>query len=289
VRGATPPGYETSGRPGRSVARVRSRDYGPDVLAAKPRGRAVPTVDAEPDLVLEDAGSGFCGAVVVIDRGTFTLEDRHGRRRVFPYTDTGLLLEGKPVRVQRPRPTSPIAPRRTASGSVASGDRRAKVARASRIFVEGRHDCELVEAVWGDDLRDVGVVVEELAGADNLPDIVAEFGPGPDARLGVLLDHLVAGSKESRIADAVRGPHVLVVGHPYVDIWQAVKPQRLGLDAWPEIPRGQPWKEGVAAHLGAADVQTAWRRIRGSVRSYLDLEPQLLGPVEALIDFVTVD
>jgi hypothetical protein len=274
---------------------VRSRDYGPDVLAAgaRPR-RQVAVVDAERDLVLEDAASGFCGAVVEIDRGTFTLEDRHGRRRVFPYTDTGLLLEGKPVRVQRPRPRSPIAPKRTASGSIAApsaggADRRAKVARASRIFVEGRHDCELVEAVWGDDLRDVGVVVEELAGADNLPDIVAEFAPGPDARLGVLLDHLVAGSKESRIADAVRGEHVLVVGHPYVDIWQAVKPGRLGLDAWPEIPRGQPWKEGVAAHLGEPDARTAWHRIRASVRSYLDLEPALLGPVEALIDFVTVD
>jgi hypothetical protein len=248
----------------------------------------VPTVDAAPDLVLEDAGSGFCGAVVVIDRGTFTLEDRHGRRRVFPYTDTGLLLEGKPVQVQRPRPASPIAPRRTASGSIAAAPQRAQVARASRIFVEGRHDCELVETVWGDDLRDVGVVVEELAGADNLAEVVRQFDPAPDARLGVLLDHLVPGSKESRIAEQVRGPHVLVVGHPFVDIWQAVKPQRLGLDVWPDVPRGRPWKDGIAAALGEPDPATAWRRIRGSVRSWLDLEPELLGPVEALIDFVSV-
>src|SRR4051812_4118098 len=106
---------------------MRSRDYGPDVLAARPR-RQVPVVDAALDLVLEDAGSGFCGAVVVVDRGSFTLEDRGGRRRVFPYTDTGLLLDGKPVRVQRPRPASPIAPARTASGSVAAPSSRAKVA-----------------------------------------------------------------------------------------------------------------------------------------------------------------
>ena len=267
---------------------MRSRDYGPDVLAAgaRPR-RQVPVVDAEMDLVLEDAASGFCGAVVVIDRGTFTLEDRRGRRRVFPYTDTGLLLEGRPVRVQRPRPASPIAPKRTASGSIAAPTSRAKVARASRIFVEGRHDCELVEAVWGDDLRDVGVVVEELAGADNLPEVVRQFDPAPEARLGVLLDHLVTGSKESRIAEQVRGPHVLAVGHPFVDIWQAVKPERLGLDAWPAVPRGTSWKDGITAHLGEPDALTAWRRIRGSVRSYLDLEPELLGPVEQLIDFVT--
>ena len=286
MRGATPPGYETSAGLTLTVSQVQSRDYGPDVLAPRTRVQ-VPVVDATPDLVLEDAGSGFCGAVVVIDRGSFTLEDRHGRRRVFPYTDTGLLLEGKPVRVQRPRPASPIAPRRTASGSVAAQTSRAKVARVSRIFVEGRHDCELVEAVWGDDLRDVGVVVEELAGADNLQEVVRQFEPGPEARLGVLLDHLVVGSKESRIADQVRGPHVLVVGHPFVDIWQAVKPARLGLDAWPDVPRGQSWKDGITAALGEPDPATAWLRIRGSVRSWLDLEPELLGPVEQLIDFVT--
>jgi hypothetical protein len=265
---------------------VRSRDYGPDALAPRAR-QQVPVVDVEIDLVLEDARSGFCGAVVVIDRGSVTVEDRHGNRRVFPYTDTGLLLEGKPVRISRPRPASPVAPARTASGSIAIVGGRARVARAGRIFVEGLHDCELVETVWGDDLRAEGVVVEQLAGADNLADVVREFDPGPDARLGVLLDHLVPGSKESRIAAAVGSPDLLVVGHPFVDIWQAVKPARLGLTAWPDVPRGLPWKETIAAHLGAPDATVAWHRIRAAVRSWLDLEPELLGPVEALIDFVT--
>ena len=270
----------------RSVSPVQSKQYGDDVLAAKQR-REVPVVDAERDLVLEDAGSGFCGAIVAIDRGSFALEDRHGRRRVFPYTETGLLLEGRPVRVRRPQPRSPIQPARTASGSLAAPHARARVARASRILVEGVHDCELVEAVWGDDLRVEGVVVEQLAGADNLVEAVRGFDPGPDARLGVLLDHLVPGTKEQAIADQVRGPHVLVVGHPYVDIWQAVKPERLGLHTWPPVPRGQSWKDGIAAHLGEPDARSAWLRIRGAVRSYLDLESELLGPVEALIDFVT--
>ena len=79
----------------------------------------------------------------------------------------------------------------------------------------------------------------------------------------------------------------MVVGHPFVDIWQAVKPARLGLRSWPEVPMGTSWKDAIAAHLGAPDPATAWRRILGSVRSYADLEPELLGPVEALIDFVT--
>jgi hypothetical protein len=265
---------------------VQSRDYGPDVLAPRVRA-AVPEIIAEIDLVVEDTGSGFCGAVVDIDRTAVTLEDRHGRRRVFPFSHREFALDGKRIRLTRPKASSPIRSTRTASGSTAVADHRPVVARASRIFVEGVHDCELVEAVWGDDLRVEGVVVEQLEGADNLVEVVRTFRPGPDVRLGVLLDHLVAGSKESRIAAQVTGPHVLVVGHPFVDIWQAVKPARVGLPSWPDVPRGLDWKSAVAAHLGEPDVVSAWRRVRRGVRSWLDLEPELLRPVEALIDFVT--
>jgi hypothetical protein len=179
---------------------------------------------------------------------------------------------------------------RTASGSTVAPEQRARVARASRIYVEGRHDAELVEKVWGADLRAEGVVVEYLEGVDHLPDVLATREPG--VRIGVLVDHLVAGSKESRIAEQVAGPEVLVVGHPYIDVWQAVKPARLGLESWPDIPRGTDWKHGICAHLGwphadQADIAQAWQRILGSVRTYTDLEPALLGPVEQLIDFVT--
>ncbi|HET7530344.1 MAG TPA: DUF3097 domain-containing protein [Mycobacteriales bacterium] len=265
---------------------MRSRDYGEDVLAPRPR-TAVPEIQAEIDLVVEDTGSGFCGAVVEIDRTALTLEDRHGRRRVFPYSHGWFAVDGTRVRLRRPVVTSPIRSTRTASGSTAVSGQQAVVARASRIFVEGRHDAELVEKVWGDDLRVEGVVVEQLDGADNLAELVREFRPAPDARMGVLLDHLVPGSKESRIAADVAGPHVLVVGHPFVDIWQAVKPARVGLPSWPDVPRGVDWKTAVAAHLGEPDVASAWRRVRQAARSWLDLEPELLGPVEALIDFVT--
>ena len=82
-----------------------------------------------------------------------------------------------------------------------------------------------MERVWGDDLRVEGVVVEPLDGVDALPEAVRAFGPGPGRRLGVLVDHLVAGTKESRIVAAVTSPDVLVTGHPYVDVWQAVRPQ----------------------------------------------------------------
>lgn len=246
-------------------------------------------------MVVEDAQTGYVGAVVRVEYGRVDLEDRHGRTRGFPL-GPGYLLDGRPVILTAPRRAAPAGKGRTASGSVAVSGVRARVARASRIYVEGRHDAELVAQVWGEDLRIEGVVVEHLGGVDDLANIVAEFGPGPNTRLGVLVDHLVPGSKEARIADAVRrgpgGAHTLVVGHPYVDIWQAVKPDRLGLPAWPTVPRHVEWKHGVCDALGwphanQADIARAWQRIRARVRDWNDLEPALIGRVEELIDFVT--
>jgi hypothetical protein len=271
------------------------RDYGPDVLAGAGRRQRpeLPQVPAERGLVVEEAGGGFCGAVVDCEKHVVTLEDRWGRQRVFPLTRGAFLLEGRPVTLVRPGQPRPSGPAvgRTASGSFAAPDAagaRARVARASRIYVEGRHDADLVEKIWGDDLRQVGVVVEYLAGIDHLPAVVAGFAPGPRRRLGVLVDHLVDGSKESRIAAQVSSPHVLVVGHPFIDIWQAVKPASLGIGTWPAVPRGTPWKEGTLQALGwGGGAAAGWRRILGAARTYTDLEPALLGRVEELIDFVT--
>ncbi|MFC7765827.1 DUF3097 family protein [Leucobacter soli] len=132
--------------------------------------------------------------------GVVQLEDFGGALRSFPLSD-GFLVDGRPVELAMP--TRAPQKRVTASGSVAVAPQRARVAMPSRIFVEGKHDAELVEQVWGDDLRVEGVVVELLDGADNLEQVLAEFGPGPGRRAGVLLDHLVAGSKETRIAERV--------------------------------------------------------------------------------------
>ncbi|WP_167139240.1 DUF3097 domain-containing protein [Diaminobutyricimonas sp. TR449] len=273
--------------------------YGTDVLAgdwkkrsAKPPARQAA---AEKGLVVEEVMSGFCGAVVGIEAGAVQLEDRFGKVRAFPL-GPGFLIDGEAVVLVRQSAPAKSTTARTASGSFAVDGAKARVARASRILVEGRHDAELVERVWGDDLRIEGVVVEYLAGIDDLDSLIRDYEPGPGKRIGVLVDHLVPGSKESRIADAVRrGPHgqnVLVVGHPFIDIWQAVKPARLNLSAWPVIPRGTEWKHGICEALGwphddQADIARAWKRILGTVRSYADLEPVLLGRVEELIDFVT--
>jgi hypothetical protein len=246
------------------------------------RRRQVPEVVAEVDLVVEVAGSDFCGAVMACG------EDRHGRRRVFPLSPAGFLLDGQPVTLVRPTAAAAAKPpERTASGSIAAPAAPARVARASRIWVEGIHDAAMVERVWGDDLRVEGIVVEPLSGVDQLAAAVAEFGPAPGRRLGVLVDHLVTGSKESRIVAAVTSPDVLIAGHPYVDIWQAVKPSSLGIRAWPAVPRGVPWKAGVCRALGMADEQEVWRRVLAAVSTYADLETPLVNAMERLIDFVT--
>ena len=273
--------------------------YGSDVLAGgwRQRGFAKTTeVAAERDLVVEVAQDGYCGAVTRVEAGMVELEDWKGRRRSFPLGG-GFMIDGKPVKLVVPK-VKQSGPRRTASGSFAVADDRARVALPSRIYVEGRHDAELIEKVWGEDLRHVGVVVEYLGGIDDLPAIVAEFGPEPGRRLGVLVDHLVPGSKESRIVKQVYTAGyrdvVLVEGHEFIDVWQAVKPARVGRKAWPSIPRDVDFKKGTLKALGVphedqADIARGWQAILARVESWRDLEPQLNTKVERLIDFVTQD
>jgi hypothetical protein len=246
-------------------------------------------------------GSGFLGDLVALDGDEVVLRSPTGRERRFPNQPGSFAVDGTTVRLAPPgdHDADPNAAHlagarvsgteRTASGSRAVVGARARVARASRILVEGVHDAELVEQVWGDDLRIEGVVVERLDGADHLPTVLADLRPGPGARVGVLLDHLVPGSKEERLARTVAGRHVLVTGTPYVDVWQAVRPAAVGIDAWPVIPKGTDWKTGVCAALGTDDPAALWRRIRASVTSWRDLEQPLVRAVEELIDFVTGD
>jgi hypothetical protein len=271
--------------------------YGSDVLATGWRERAkkpVPQVAAEVDLVVEVADDGFCGAVTRVQGGTVELEDRLGRKRLFPLGG-GFLIDGSAVRLTVPS-AAPQGNRRTASGSFVVADQRARIALPSRILVEGKHDAELVEKVWGADLRVEGVVVEFLQGVDLLDELLEAEPPSATRRYGVLVDHLVPGSKESRIADAVaRGPHgrhVRIVGHPFVDVWQCVAPRTIGIERWPEIPRGTDWKTGICRALGwpsesQGDTGRAWQYILSKVHTFRDLEPELLGRVEELIDFVT--
>lgn len=281
---------------------MNNYEWGAREISA-PRPRKLRQVPAALGLVLEDVQTEWVGEVVRVEKSggmrIVVLEDRRGKTKSFP-TGFGFLIEGEPVEIVEPvRGGTPPRPARTASGSVRVENLRARTARASRIWVEGKHDAELVEKVWGHDLRVEGVVVEPLHGVDDLASAVREFAPGPGRRLGILVDHLVPGSKEARIAAesmAVPGArgNVLIVGHPYVDVWQAIRPSVLGIRAWPVVPRGTDWKTGILRGLGwphatQADVALGWKRLLASVTSYADLEASLLGRVEEVIDFLTAE
>jgi len=246
-----------------------------------------PDVEAGVGLAVAHRSSGFRGTVVRINTTEVEIAGETGLRRVFPTSPGGFSVDGVACNLVRPAPrTATRTPARTPSGSRAVARTGARVARAARIVVEGLHDAELIEKVWGDDLRVEGIVVERLDGIDHLVDYVGEFGPGAKRRLGVLVDHLVAGSKEQRIARGVSGPHVLVTGTPYVDVWAAIRPAIAGLERWPEVPKGTPWKEGVCAALGVSEARQFWRDLLDQVRSYTDLETPMVRAVEQLIDFV---
>ncbi|GAA0999015.1 DUF3097 domain-containing protein [Nocardiopsis tropica] len=268
-----------------------ANSYG-DIYAghASKRARTVPEVAAERGLVAEDAATGFCGAVVGFDKsydGDFVkLEDARGAVRLFAMRKAAFLIDGAPVTLVKPRVTTASGPQRSASGSTRVEGVKAKVALPSRIWVEGIHDAAIVERVWGHDLRVEGVVVEQLEGLDHLGARLAEFQPGPGRRVGVLADHLVDGSKESRMTQSL-GKYVMVTGHPFIDIWAAVKPSAVGITAWPDVPRGEDWKTGTCARLGWGTPQDGWRRVQGAVSSFRDLDSSLIGAVERLVDFVT--
>ncbi|WP_408920148.1 DUF3097 domain-containing protein [Corynebacterium marquesiae] len=264
--------------------------YGGDIFAGHSRSkpRQYPEVPAEPGMVVEVRGDDFVGAVMGVDKTVFgevvRLEDRHGVERVFNLVKGGFLVEGKPVTLTRYGEKR--APRKSNSGSRRVENVEAKVAAPSRIWVEGVHDAAIVEKVWGHDLRVEGVVVEYLEGLDNLEARLAEFQPGLGRRVGVLADHLVQGSKETRLTETV-GEHVLVTGHPFIDIWAAVKPQRVGLREWPDVPYGEDWKTGICRRVGWSDPEDGWRHVYNAVHSFRDLDSSLIGAVERLVDFVT--
>ncbi|MEO1057379.1 MAG: DUF3097 family protein [Actinomycetota bacterium] len=254
------------------------------------RGPRYPDVEVREGLVVVDRASGFSGHVVRWSAEAVTLQNAGHHQRHFGWKPGGFLVDGAAATLRRPAaPARSVIPDVTASGSIATAPGPARVAAASRIWVEGRHDAELLELVWGDDLRELGMVVEPLHGADDLAAAVREFRPSRERRLGVLLDHLVPGSKESRIAATVTDPYVLITGHPFVDVWAGIRPEVVGIPSWPDLPRGElPWKEAVCAALGVP-FDGFWPRVRNSVTTYADLRPELVGAVEQLIDFVSAD
>jgi len=243
-------------------------------------------------VVIEHRATGIVGAILSFKPQRVVIRDRHGKDHSFVPRDGSFMINGEAVSLRQAaaRTVGDAGPILTASGSVDLGATPARMARASRIWVEGIHDAELIEKVWGDDLRVEGIVVEQMEGMDDLAERVVGFAPRPRRRLGVLLDHLVEGSRESRAAAEIHNDSVLITGHPYVDVWQAIKPSVVGINAWPTIPIGTDWKIGILAHFNFSGPPGAfWKELLGQVQTYKDLEQPMINAVERLIDFVAVE
>lgn len=260
----------------------------------KRRGLARREIFVTPGMRLTHTPTKTIGTVVRFIEGVeISLKGQLGDIKTFNPTPGLFKYEGDLVALRAKQTTGPKKPGVTASGSIAAADSSARIARPSRIWVEGIHDAELIERVWGDDLRYEGVVVEQLEGADDLAERVKEFMPTRKQRLGILLDHLIDGTKESRIAADIDDVNVLILGHPYVDIWQAIKPRSIGIDSWPHVPKGEDWKTGIIKRIdhNAVGVEPGqfWKHLLGKVENYSDLETPLVNSVERLIDFVTVE
>ena len=199
-----------------SSGECASKDYGPDPLSAplRPR-RQVRVVDAEIDLVVETADSGFCGAIVAMDKSSLTLEDRHGRRRLFGWESAAYLLDGETVTLRRPVVASPVASSRTASGI----GRRARPAGAGGA---GQPDPGRGHARLRADRADLGCRPAGRGASSwsssRAPTTLPRWcGRSARARRpGSASCSTISsrGSKESRIAAEVEDPHVLVVGSP---------------------------------------------------------------------------
>ncbi len=263
---------------------------GIDDFGAHKGAQLWPSVPAKIGMRAIHRGSRFLGVIVRVMPDGVVIRGASSDERAFRFMPGAFMVDAKSVTLFQPRPIPSELPKViTSSGSVKAPQQRAKVARASRLWVEGIHDAALIEKVWGDDLREAAIVVERLDGIDDLSTAVADFGPDHSARLGVLVDHLVPGSKEWHITERVRGPFVAIAGTPYIDVWQAVRPSVIGIKSWPVIPRNEDWKTGICQRLGGSKPPEFWRKLLSCVRTYADLEPSFVGAVESLLDFLLVE
>ncbi len=259
------------------------------ISGARRLAQTYPQVVASADMVLMHRASGLRGRLWKFTGDIVVIADTKGGQHTFENHPGAFAHQGETVTLIRPTTRPPAGPttKRSASGAIVATEIEARTARASRIWVEGDHDARLLERVWGDELRELGIVVEPLGGVDDLAAEVERFVPSPRRRLAVLVDHLVPGSKESRIAASVNHPDVLVVGHEFVDIWQCVRPKALDISAWPEIPRGEDWKTGICDRLGWGSTFDGWKRVLSAASTFADLEPSLIGSVEQALDHLT--
>ena len=131
-------------------------------------------------VVVEHRASGVVGAIVSFKPQRIVIRDRHGKDHALVPRDGAFMIGGEAVSLRQANPLpSASGSQLTASGSLDLGAIPARTAMASRIWVEGIHDAELIEKVWGDDLRAEGIVVEQMEGMDDLAERMCDGSASP--------------------------------------------------------------------------------------------------------------
>ena len=206
---------------------------------------------------------GFCGDIVTITAEAVTLRDRQGQHRQFRYKPGGFLIDGKPVTLVRAGPRSQRRPagdqqrlgRRPPAGAAQRRHGQPDLGRGQATTPSWSSTCGATTcASWGSSSSRCTASTTWSAWS-------AEFAPSPAAPArgaGRPPRRRLEGGAPRR---QVRGPDVLVTGHPFVDVWAGVRPQVIGLDAWPDVPRGVEWKEGMCDALGVS-LTDFWPHLR---------------------------
>ena len=248
-------------------------------------------------MVVEDAQTGYVGAVVRIEYGRMELEDRRGRRKPFPI-GPGYLIDGKPVILTAPRRAAPAAPKpapRRVRSRCRARRRRSRWPAGSTSRADttpnsssrcGATIC--ASRVWSSNTSAASTISPPSSRSSSPGRAVGWacwstiWSPVP--RRPASPTAVRRGAR--RRAHTGRRPSV----HRHLAGGQARAARHLGVAG-----RARAASTGSTACAKRwagrtreqADIARAWQRIRGRVRDWNDLEPALIGRVEELIDFVT--
>ena len=249
---------------------------------------------AEPGIRVLHRASGFTGTLVALEGDDVVLRGHTGLERRYQNVPGTFAVEGTPTHLVSPRRArrrrAARSPKdvRTASGSRAvdgraGPGRRAPAASGWRASTtpNSSSGCGATisasRASWSN-----GSTVPT-----TWPPRCARSAPRATAASACCSTTSCPGARKPGWRRAIDDPHVLVTGTPFVDVWEAVRPAAVGIRAWPVVPKGQNWKDGVCAALGVDDPRTMWRRILAAVSDWKQLEQPFVAAVEQLIDFVT--
>ena len=202
------------------------------------------------------------------------------------------LLDGRPVTLVRPAARRPAARgpgARTASGSFAVAGAPARVARASRIWVEGVHDAALRRTDLGRRPARRGRR-GRTARRHRRPGRARARRSARPASGGSACSSTTSWPAARRRASSPSVPRTPTRARHRPPLRRRLAGGEADRARHRRVADGAArhrLEDGICAALGVSDPREMWRRVLAGVDSYADVEVPLLRAVEELIDFVT--